>query len=169
MDRPCAAFEPLLMLYAAGDELDPAEHAEVVDHILHCTECNEALEREKQFLSVLAANRSNPDATMLASCRAGLVDALDRTEDGGWLKRALRLAPVGWISPRPAWSAGLLLLLGFSVGMFGPRLFTKDSNSAKGGAGATGTSTLSPIEPVETATKDPNLDKRSAHGGSRGH
>jgi anti-sigma factor RsiW len=122
-NRPCSSFEPLLALHAAGDELDPAEQAEIADHLAHCPGCAATLEQEKELLALIAAHRSSPDAALLASCRAGLVDALDREEDRGWFRRwALRLAPVGWLSPRPAWSAALLLLIGFSVGMLGPRL-----------------------------------------------
>jgi len=127
VDRPCGSSEPLLMLHAAGGELDPAEQAEIVDHLTHCANCTAALEREKELLDFLSAHRASPDAAMLASCRSGLVDALDREEDRGWFRRwALRLAPVGWLSPRPAWSAALLLLIGFSVGMLGPRLLRNE-------------------------------------------
>ncbi|HKS80093.1 MAG TPA: HEAT repeat domain-containing protein [Candidatus Acidoferrales bacterium] len=163
-DRPCGSFEPLLMLYAAGDELDPAEHAEVTDHLLHCADCREVLECEKQFLSALAANRSMPDASLLASCRNGLMDALDRSEDA-WLKRwVLRLAPVGWLSPRPAWSAGLLLLLGFSVGMFGPRLLTHESTNASNLANAPSAATKpSPAEASAEPAGNPNLGNIDLH------
>lgn len=161
-DRPCGSLEPLLMLYAAGDELDPAEHAEVEDHLLHCADCAEALEREKQLLSFLAANRSMPDASTLARCRADLVDALDRAEDHIWWRRILRLAPVGWLSPRPAWSAGLLLLLGFSVGMFGPRLLTRDT-SRTDVANGPNSPKLTPADPVVAGRADPNLGNIDLH------
>lgn len=158
MDRPCGSFEPLLLLFAAGDELDPAEHAEVTDHLLHCADCREALEGEKQFLSMVAANRSLPDASMLTSCRTDLMDALDRAEDGGWWKRwVLRLAPVGWLSPRPAWSAGLLLLLGFSVGMFGPRLLTHSQSPTTEGPGSTQVPTDATPGPL-AAKQDPPVN-----------
>ena len=166
-ERPCASFEPLLMLYAAGDELDPAEQAEVADHLLHCAECSEALETERQLLSLLADNRTNPDAVMLASCRANLVDALDRAEEGGRLWRWLsRIAPVGGLAPRPAWSAGLLLLLGFSVGMFGPRLLTKSAVPPADGASASNSpnvATPTPVASTHTAAPDlGNIDLHSA-------
>lgn len=121
----CAPFEPLLILTAAGEELDAAEQAEVNEHLAHCTACSETLEQEKDLLLLLAANRREPDAVMLASCRASLEDALDRQEERSWLRRmAGAFAPLGWLSARPAWSAALLVMIGFSVGILGPRLMT---------------------------------------------
>jgi anti-sigma factor RsiW len=129
--RPCSDMEALLTLFAAGQELDPAEEAEVAEHIAHCTNCAAALEREKHLLIALASNRLEPDATLLAACRATLEDALDREEETGWLRRRLgNLIPTSWISPRPAWSAALLLAIGFLVGIFGPRLLNRSSRPA---------------------------------------
>jgi len=120
--QPCSDMEPLLALFAAGQELDPSEEAAVIEHIAHCGNCAEALEREKSLLTTLASNHLEPDAALLAGCRATLEDALDREEETGWLRRTLgNLVPTSWISPRPAWSAALLLVIGFSVGIFGPR------------------------------------------------
>lgn len=122
----CGEWEPLLMLFAAGEELDPAEEANVTEHLGHCETCRAALERERSLLSGLAENRAEPDAALLASCRAKLRDALDRAEERGWWRRRIgMLVPTSWISPRPAWSAALLLLLGFSAGIFGPRLLQR--------------------------------------------
>jgi len=120
----CAPFESLLMLAAAGEEMDAAEQAEVNEHLAHCAVCSEALEREKDLLLLLAANRREPDAAMLASCRASLEDALDRQEERSWPRRlAGAFTPLGWLSARPAWSAALLVMIGFSVGILGPRFF----------------------------------------------
>jgi Putative zinc-finger len=121
-NQPCRDRESLLILFAAGEELDPAEQAEVVEHITHCSACAAALEREKDWLRAFASHRAEPDAALLADCRAKLEDALDRDEERSWRKRIASLVPASWISPRPAWSAALLLLLGFSAGIYGPRL-----------------------------------------------
>ena len=127
----CVPFEPLLMLTAAGEELDAAEQAEVTEHLAHCAACSGALEQEKELLALLAANRKEPDAAMLASCRASLEDALDRQEERSWLRRLSgAFAPLGWLSARPAWSAALLVMIGFSVGILGPRLFVHSAGSA---------------------------------------
>lgn len=126
----CVPFEPLLMLTAAGEELDAAEQAEVTEHLAHCASCSEALVHEKELLALLAANRNEPDATMLASCRAGLEDALDRQEERSWLRRlAGAFTPLGWLSARPAWSAALLVMVGFSVGILGPRMLAHPAGS----------------------------------------
>lgn len=124
----CGEWETVLMLFAAGEELDPAEEANVTEHLAHCGNCRAALERERAFLRELAENRIEPDVALLASCRANLRDALDREEERGWWPRRIgALVPTNWMSPRPAWSAALLLLLGFSAGIFGPRLLEQHS------------------------------------------
>jgi hypothetical protein len=132
----CSEFEQYLVLLAAGDELDVAEQAEVAEHLAHCAGCTESLARERELLRVLTEKRAEPDAALLASCRASLEDALDRDEEHGWLGRAVRaFLPAGWITPRPAWTAVLLLLVGFSVGVLGPR-FVRNSTTT-GGLNAT--------------------------------
>ncbi|HTU34854.1 MAG TPA: HEAT repeat domain-containing protein [Candidatus Acidoferrum sp.] len=119
----CGEWATLLMLFAAGEELDPAEEANVAEHLAHCGHCRETLERERALLGGLGQNRVEPDVALLASCRANLRDALDREEERGWWRRRIgALVPTNWMSPRPAWSAALLLLFGFSAGIFGPRL-----------------------------------------------
>ena len=122
-ERACASWQPMLTLLAAGEELDPAEQNRLAAHLACCVACSAALARERELLSHLAAHREEPDAALLASCRAGLADALDREEERGWLRRTFGLLlPASWLSPRPAWSAAVLLLIGFSAGFFGPRL-----------------------------------------------
>jgi hypothetical protein len=126
----CSEWEPLLILFAAGQELDPAEEANVAEHLEHCANCAAELDRDKALLAGLAEKRAVPGAALLASCRASLGDALDREEEKGWWRRRIgALAPMNWISPRPAWTAALLLLLGFSAGIFGPRLLERSSRS----------------------------------------
>lgn len=128
---PCDDMEPLLMLFAAGQELDPAEQAEVAEHVVHCSACAAALEREKALLRTVASYAGEPDAALLARCRSSLEDALDREEEGlPWLRKIASFLPGGWLSPRPAWSAALLLLLGFSAGIFGPRLLQRSPSTA---------------------------------------
>jgi hypothetical protein len=120
--EPCAAWEPLLTLFAAGDELDPAEQSRVSAHVYQCPACSAALDREKQLISLLAIEHAEPDAALLAGCRAGLQDALDRGEERGWLGRWLApIFPSAWLTPSPSWSAAVLLLIGFGVGVLAPR------------------------------------------------
>lgn len=133
--QPCPDFEPLLALLAA-DELGQAEQAAVTGHLARCTRCSAALEQDKDVLAYLADHRTEPDAALLANCRAGLEDALDREEEHGYVRRLVAaFVPNGWLAPRPAWSAALLLMLGFSVGMLAPRILrhpvvTGTSNAA---------------------------------------
>ncbi|MGD0543409.1 MAG: HEAT repeat domain-containing protein [Candidatus Acidiferrales bacterium] len=118
----CKGFEEKWTLFAAG-ELHAWEVAEMKGHLVECERCNETLAQENALVALLSSNRTEPGAALLAGCRASLEDALDREEEHGWLRRTVgALLPTSWISPAPAWSAALLLLIGFSVGMLGPRL-----------------------------------------------
>jgi hypothetical protein len=144
-NQMCGHFEPLLMLTAAGEELDAAEQAEVAEHLVHCPNCTAALEQEKELLILLAANRNEPDAALLASCRASLEDALDRQEERGWLRRLSGgFVPLCWLSARPAWSAALLVMIGFSVGILGPRLITRPAAPAPTSATNSNTADVTP-------------------------
>jgi len=130
----CEEFEPRLMLFAAG-ELDASEIADVNEHLQHCSGCNLALAQDNEILALLAGRHTEPDAEVLASCRAGLEDSLDQQEERSWLRRTIgALLPASWISPQPAWSAALLVLIGFSVGMLGPRLLRNSDGKAGTGS-----------------------------------
>jgi len=134
----CEEFEPRLVLFAAG-ELDASEVADLSEHLQHCSGCNLALAQEQEMLALLVSKHTEPDAALLASCRAGLEDLLDQQEEKSWLRRTIgALLPSSWISPQPAWSAALLVLIGFSVGMLGPRLLR--NSAAKDGANSLGAS-----------------------------
>lgn len=156
--QPCAEWQPLLMLLAAGDELDPAEQSRLTAHLATCTSCSETLAQERELLALLAANRLEPDASLLAACRADLEDALDREEDRGWLARAFGLRlPSSWLAPRPAWSAAVLLLIGFTVGVLAPRLLrhsgapSPSDNRATNIASPTISNTSAPTDSVPTS------------------
>jgi hypothetical protein len=130
----CAECEPLLVLLAAG-ELEAAEQSRVTQHLAHCADCTHEFEEQKKLLALLSENHVEPDAALLASCRASFLDALDRTEDAGWMRRAVRVfLPDGWFALRPALSAALLLLAGFSIGVLGPRWLARTSVLSTGSA-----------------------------------
>lgn len=165
----CVEWETLLTLFAAGEELDPAEEANVIEHLAHCGNCRAALERERALLNGLAENRVELDLAVLASCRANLRDALDREEERGWWRRRVgALVPTNWMSPRPAWSAALLLLLGFSAGIFGPRILEHHQQVAQNTPSPTAvTSVLDPdtnsSQPTEPSSSPLTaLDLRTA-------
>jgi len=121
--RPCTDWHLLLTLLAAGDELDPAEQSRLTAHLATCSTCSAALTQEKEILAMLAANRTEPHASLLAACRTTLEDALDRQEDRSWIGRAFAsFLPSSWLAPGPTWSAAALLLIGFTVGVLSPRL-----------------------------------------------
>jgi len=131
-DGTCSGFEERWTLFTAG-ELDASEVAEMKSHLVECERCNETLAQENALVALLSSNRVEPDAALLVGCRASLEDALDREEEHGWLRRAVgALLPVGWISPAPAWSAAVLLLVGFSVGLLGPRFLWHAAGTENG-------------------------------------
>jgi hypothetical protein len=117
---------------------------------------------------LLSSNRMEPDAALLAGCRASLEDALDRAEEHGWLRRAVgAVLPVGWISPAPAWSAAVLLLIGFSVGVLGPRFLwhsaaTENSQVANQVAGKSGGTTSEGLVANDPSSRLSAIDLHSA-------
>jgi hypothetical protein len=118
----CGAWQPLLVLSAAGEELSVEQQGALAHHLAQCADCSAQARREQELLAMIGEHRVEPNAAMLASFRAGLNDALDREEEGGWLRRKIgTLLPTNWLSPEPAWSAALLVMIGFSVGLLGPR------------------------------------------------
>jgi HEAT repeats/Putative zinc-finger len=150
-DGTCSGFEERWTLFTAG-ELDASEVAEMKSHLVECERCNETLAQENALVALLSSNRIEPDAALLAGCRASLEDALDREEEHGWLRRAVgAVLPVGWISPAPAWSAAVLLLIGFSVGVLGPRFLWhtagSENNQVAGKLGGTASEGLVPNNP----------------------
>lgn len=173
--QSCAAWRPLLTLLAAGDELDPAGQARLAAHLAGCAACSAALERERELLALLSAHREEPGAALLADCRAGLADALDREEERGWLRRSFGLLlPASWLAPRPAWSAAVLVMIGFSVGFLGPRLLRRpvtpsssESAAARSAANAaaapSANNSAAPANPGPPAASAPTaLDVHSA-------
>ncbi len=128
--RPCAEWEEFITLLAAGEEFPAEQHGAWITHAAGCSACSSALAHQREMLSLLSEYRSEPDALLLASCRAGLEDAIDREEEHGWLRRSFGLvfparwiASASWLASAPAWSAAALLLAGFSTGLLlGPRV-----------------------------------------------
>jgi anti-sigma factor RsiW len=164
-DGTCSGFEERWTMFAAG-ELDTAEIAELKTHLVGCERCNEALAQENALLALLSTNRMEPDASLLAGCRARLEDALDQEEERGWLRRAVgALMPVSWISPAPAWSAAVLLLAGFSVGLLGPRLLQHRgaTNTAHVGISSESATVGSAIPDDPVTSSLSKIDLHTAH------
>jgi len=150
----CEEFAPLLVLHAAG-ELEECEQNRVREHLTNCMQCAAELAAHNSLLAAFAERRQEPDSALLAGCRSGLVDALDREEDRGWLGRALgRILPENWLNPQPAWSAALLLMLGFGVGIMGPRLVALHHAGSKSAGGFTQPLMGSPANSSFTSSTD---------------
>jgi len=161
-DQQCAEWQSLLMLSAAGDELEAADKARFAAHLAKCAGCTATLAQEKEVLALVGAHRAEPDAAMLASFRAGLDDALDQQEERGWLRRALGLrSPVSWLSLQPVLSAALLLIFGFTVGILTPRLLRHPAPQAPSGTKAPAEGVTippaPPVAPVGVAANSPAL------------
>lgn len=154
ISQPCPEWEQWLTLFAAGEEeeIEPGKRGEVAAHLSECAQCSNSLQREQELLSVLTAHRDEPDAALLASCRASLEDALDREEEGSWLWRTLSsILPANWLSPRPAFSAAVLIMIGFAVGILGPRMFRQPAQPP---ATETASSNSDPAAPATGANTD---------------
>jgi hypothetical protein len=125
--EPCREFEEKLVLFAS-DELDGAERTEVSEHAASCEACARTLEEHRRVLGLWGrVERQEPSAALLASCRAGLVDALDRTEEKNFFARWLEvLLPSGWIALHPAVGGALLVIIGFLAGTMAPRLILRN-------------------------------------------
>jgi len=150
----CGEFEIRLSLLAAG-ELESPESEEMQKHIQSCEGCRTAFQQESEVLALLASHRSEPDANFLASCRAELFDSLDQQEERSWLRRLTgSFLPASWLAPQPAWSAAFLLIIGFAVGLFGPRLL-RHNPSAVASNQNSGV-VLSAVQPVDS-TSDSGL------------
>ena len=162
--RPCVDWQPLVMLSAAG-ELEGEPQARLAAHLAGCASCAAALAQEKELLALFAEHRAEPDAALLASFRAGLDDALDRQEEGGWLQRLLGgRSSWTWLAPGPAWSAALLLIVGFSVGIFAPRLLRHPAAKVAGNTPAGNvTSAASPSGSSGIAANSPALAAFDLH------
>jgi hypothetical protein len=143
---PCAEWEESLIQLAAGEELPAEVHAGWMTHAAECDSCATAFAQEREILALISEGRSDPDAMLLASCRASLEDAIDREEERGWVRRSAEfLLPSSWLAPSPAWSAAVLIVIGFSTGLLlGPRVLHRfgpgqpDGPNVAGGAGANG-------------------------------
>jgi len=164
--RPCTDWQPLVMLSAAG-ELEGEPQARLSAHLASCASCTAALAQERELLALFAAHRAEPDAALLASFRAGLDDALDREEEGGWLRRVFGARSAwNWLAPGPAWSAAFLLIVGFTVGAFAPRLLRHPAVNIPSGntpsADAT-TLTVPPAAPSGVAANSPALAAFDIH------
>jgi hypothetical protein len=162
--QACDEWQPLLMLSAAGGELEPAEQARLGAHVASCASCAAALGNERELLALLSGQHSEPDAALLASCRLSLDDALDREEERGWLRRALAMRlPSNWLAPRPAWSAAVLLIVGFSVGAAVPRLLHRPVTPATTGSSIAPdpSAAVTPLSAVGTAS--PSLTAFDLH------
>jgi hypothetical protein len=123
LPQRCMEFAERLELMAI-EELDREGCAQVEAHAANCAECARMLSSYREFDRFLAgAEREEPDAAFLASCRAGLEDALDREEEKGLLRRwAEAVMPGQWLTPHPAFSAALLVAIGISIGTLVPRV-----------------------------------------------
>jgi hypothetical protein len=150
----CLEFDERLVLFASG-ELNAEDLAEVNAHLPQCEGCTASLAREYELIELMRSNQAEPDAALLASCRANLVDALDQSEEKSWVVRVLGgWVPPGLLTPRPAFSAALLLVIGFSVGLFGPKLLKQPATKANSNAA------------LLSASNDANVDSPEANSQS---
>jgi len=143
--QPCAQWEEAMILLAGGEELPAELHAEWMAHSSACEGCAAAFAQEREMLAILSETRQEPDAAFLASCRARLEDAIDLEEERGWLRHTIGyVLPTNWLAPSPAWSAAVLIVIGFSTGLLlGPRVLHRWVGGEASGDAATVNGTTS--------------------------
>jgi hypothetical protein len=177
-NRACEKWEPFIILLAGGEDLPTDLHSEWIQHAAECEACSGALAREREMLSLLSEYRSEPDGTLLASCRAGLDDAIDREEEHGWLRRSFGLVfpaswlvSANWLASASTWGAAALLLAGFSTGLLlGPRVLHRTvsiSAAVPQPVAAANTVASDPSTPAKTTDLNPStslaaLDRQTA-------
>jgi anti-sigma factor RsiW len=123
--EPCVEFVERMYLYVSG-ELERDEQTTMKAHAEECAACTAFLADCERMESALeSAPWQEPDASLIAECRANLTDVLDDADAakgrgvvGQWLDA---LEPSRWLTLHPAAAAALLLLIGFSAGTFSPR------------------------------------------------
>jgi hypothetical protein len=122
--KPCAQFAERMYLLVV-DELERPEAVEVETHAAKCADCGAFLAGHRELMAAMAeVSRPDPSADFLASCRAGLSDALDEVEaknHSGWRSWLNALMPTQWLALHPIAAAVLLVFLGFTAGAFYPR------------------------------------------------
>jgi len=116
-----------------------------------------------------AMPRIEPSATLLAECRRNLTDVLDDADAarsrgvfGRWLDT---VRPSHWLTMYPAAAAVVLLMVGFSAGMYSPRWM--GSKVAPLGSGAVGNDANPPQSPAEASVagvSDPELRNADVTG-----
>ena len=105
-----------------------------------CIRDRSAYREFDRFLT--GGQREEPDAAFLASCRAGLEDALDREEEKGLLRRWVdAVMPTQWLTPHPAFSAALLVAIGITIGTIVPRVMLHYGQGTAQGTAPAGTRT----------------------------
>lgn len=112
----CKNIEEYLLLYFY-DELSAEQRAACEAHLAECAHCRGVLEETRRLHDCLGQRSvTDPDPELLAQCRAGLDEALDR-EETGWrgVLRALLGSGPAWHTSR-AVPVLAILVLGFGLG-----------------------------------------------------
>ena len=161
----CKQWESLITLLAAGENLPEELHTQWLAHSAECPGCTVTLAQEREMLALLGEYRKEPEAALLASCRAGLDDAIDRQEEYGWLRRSVAfLFPASWLTSGPAWSAAVLVLIGFSSGLLlGPRVVHHSAAATPQVAAVVPPATTQPPDAVPVSQPPASLSSLDLH------
>lgn len=133
--EPCSEFSQQMYLLIA-DELERPQQVEAEAHAQNCETCGRFLKDYRELNQMLFIADPKPvDAELLADCRRSLSNELDLAEETDVPQRGLTrwlhaVMPVS-LTIQPM-AAGVLLFVGFAIGIFVPRWIgpQPDSNVA---------------------------------------
>jgi hypothetical protein len=158
--EPCREYAERMYLFEA-EELERGDEIAMKAHAEQCAPCAAYLADVQRMKALFeSAPRLEPNANLLAECRANLTDVLDDADAassrgvfGQWLDA---IAPARWLTMHPAAATVLLLLIGFSAGTYSPLWFSH--KVAPASPGATGNADSTP-RPVNEASIIPFSDQ----------
>lgn len=114
----CEWLRENIVLYVYGELADDARH-ELEQHVARCADCAAELKAEQDFHAMLSRDHAaDPTPNLLAASRMRLQDALETTQQGGFLSR-LVFEPAHWLRQvrfSPA-LASAILIIGFAGGV----------------------------------------------------
>jgi hypothetical protein len=114
----CEWVQENITLHVYGELADDARH-ELEQHIVRCADCAAELKGAQAFHDLLAQEAAaEPTPNLLTASRMRLQEALETTEQGGFLRR-LAFDPANWLRQvrfSPA-LASAILILGFAGGL----------------------------------------------------
>ena len=160
------------ILFYVYNELEDDARYEVEQHLGRCPECAIELKATRKFHATLSETVAEPTPNLLAASRMRLQEALETTQQGGFLRRLI-LEPATWLRQvrmAPALAA-VIFIVGFGGGIGATYNFLASGRGGSGvltsSAGPDGNQTAtaplesSTIAGIRSVTQDPGSNQVS--------